>query len=489
MSDFLNRFDTSGIECKLQFLLSKREFRLPFGFTLHKFNGVNFGIHDQQTIIKVHDGKGKIIGVILGLVVDLDKEAVVSNDITLEKGLPVKDIQAFLDNLAGSYVFVYLSDSDKRIYLDADGTMSLVFDAHRQIAGSTAAVILDEQEYFDRLRKELFVDLDVLDYGWFPSGLTAHQGVERLLCNFYLDLTTWESKRFWPIEPFTYSDNPQNDIAYIHDNTKKVLNALTKNRQVQQSLTAGYETRFLLSCSKDIRDRISFFTVDGMKMDMDIAMLLSKKFDLQHRGIPQKTTSEKQKQDWLFRAGHAVGGTNLFTHASISCFEQQTILSIGLGGEVGRGFLWKKGDKSEDEVSAQLIIGRFGIRANVEIIKRTALWLDTLPAGLDFFSILDLAYLELRMSAWAYAQSYAQDAILLHISPMISYRNYKAMFRISPKTKRENPIIISAISMNCPDLLEIPFNKYGDWRDVLALFSKMINPMKVKTKLRKIFAS
>lgn len=486
--NLLNRYDTSNIECKLQFIISERAFKLPIDFDLHEINGFYLGIHRQQKVIRALDSSGETIGCFLGLVIELDKEVVITSDIVIERSLSVKDVACLLDGFAGSYVFIYLTEFEKRIYLDADGTMSLVYDPSRKIAGSTAAVILDESSYFNKLNSDLFRDLDVLNFGWFPSGLTAHQGIERLLCNFFLDLTTWECKRFWPIKPFSYSTDSQYQVETICDNTKKTLKSLTKAYQVQQSLTAGYETRFLLSCCKDIRDQISFFTVASTKIDRDIAKLLSGKFSLKHVEIPKILTTEKQQQDWLFRAGHAIGGTNLTTHASINHFNQHTVLSIGLGGEVGRGFLWKKGDRPDNKVTAELLIGRFGLPTENRLLESTALWLGTLPPGLDFFSILDLAYLELRMSAWAYAQAYAQDAICLHISPMISYRNYKAMFDISPESKLRNPFLYSGIMRNWPSLLEVPINRYGDWRDLFTLIRKASNPVRVISKIRKLLS-
>jgi hypothetical protein len=92
------------------------------------------------------------------------------------------------------------------------------------------------------------------------------------------------------------------------------------------------------------------------------------------------------------------------------------------------------------------------------------------------------------MSSWAYAQSYAQDAIRLHISPMISYRNYKSMFHVHPTVKKNGYILRSVILSGWPELLNYPVNRYGGWQDLFAIFGKLTNAKRVASKIRKILS-
>ena len=78
--------------------------------------------------------------------------------------------------------------------------------------------------------------------------------------------------------------------------------------------------------------------------------------------------------------------------------------------------------------------------------------------------------------------------IIKHISPIISFKNYSAMFRIEPELKRNNRLIIECIKRSWPELLELPVNKYGDYRDGMIIFQKLLNPAKVSSKFRKLLA-
>lgn len=487
--DFKKHYNVNEIELPLQFVVSKYQIKNLKNFSSIQFNGINISVHHKLKRNNVISFLGEQVGLFLGSPIALDQEQIVANDIFLNENMAFDGVPAFLDNFAGSYIFIYFSNGRTRIYLDADGTMSLIYDPVTKQAGSTAAVLLDEQSYFERLRSEQFEHLDILNLGWYPSGITAHEGIDRLLCNHYLDLTTWQPVRFWPNEGIVYSQNPQEEVCSIRKETTKVINALTKSHNIMQSLTAGYETRFLLACSKDFVEKISFFTIIGNKVDVDIAKKMSREFNLHLTPLPKLKANISQQKEWLYRVGHTVGGTNLMTHPSINNFRSNTILSIGLGGEVGRGFFWKKSDNAETCATAELIVGRFGLPSDKLILEKTKDWLATLPSGLDIFTILDLAYLELRMSAWAYAQSYAQDSICPHISPMISYKNYKSMFNVAPEKKKAGYILKQGISDGWPELMKYPINHYGGWKDVVVLVNKLLSPKRVISKVRKLISS
>lgn len=100
---------------------------------------------------------------------------------------------------------------------------------------------------------------------------------------------------------------------------------------------------------------------------------------------------------------------------------------------------------------------------------------------------LDLAYLELRMSAWAFAQCYAQDAIVPHIHPMIGRESFELMLGLSPEAKRDNSFILEGVRELWPELLDIPINEYGDYRDFLRVISVSTDPVKLVRSLRKRF--
>jgi hypothetical protein len=90
------------------------------------------------------------------------------------------------------------------------------------------------------------------------------------------------------------------------------------------------------------------------------------------------------------------------------------------------------------------------------------------------------------MSAWAFAQEYA-DSTVPHVHPLIGREAFRLMLELPPEAKRSNALLREAIRKLWPELLTLPINRYGDYRDVLGLVQMSSNPQRVAKKLRKLF--
>ena len=128
---------------------------------------------------------------------------------------------------------------------------------------------------------------------------------------------------------------------------------------------------------------------------------------------------------------------------------------------------------------------RFGLPIHARVIEATDAWFQGVR-GFNGLTQLDLAYLELRMSAWAFAQAYAQDAIVDHVHPMITRESFRLMLELGPEAKRQNAFILDGIRALWPTLLELPINRYGDLRDLLGFVHRFRDAKRVLRKLRKM---
>ena len=254
------------------------------------------------------------------------------------------------------------------------------------------------------------------------------------------------------------------------------------------ALTGGSNSRSLLSLACSRRETSSTYIIDARNSTSDVDLFLSKEiariFGLRHNVLPLVPTTAEVVRQWHFRCGHAIGGINASIHAALAQLEGVEAIIEGCGGEVGRGFFWKKSDVVDMPITANMLCGRFGMPMEPAVVNATQSWLAGTPPGDAFFK-LDLAYLELRVSAWANAQSYV-DPPLLHFSPLVSRRSFEAMFRLPVELKRGNGFTEGIIGVNWPELNRVPFNRYGDGRDWFRLARRATNFRVLKTKLRKI---
>ena len=475
-----------------QFLILRGPTRALLGATsqcvgdwqLHAFAGA--------PVTQILNGQGRQIGQLIGTAIDYGSGAVVNGPLVVDLPADPKArdaaIEAALYRLGGSWLCLLVDDGIERVYLDADGTLSLMFDPKIKTAASTAGLLLDDAAYMGRFESNLYTTLDVPGEGWFPSGLTAHRGVKRLLCNHYLDLATFQPVRHWPIKDFAHDGSTEESAHRVAEIVRKQAEALLARGKVVVALTGGNETRFLLAAYKPLIKDLTFVTVAAPSTERDVvlAKALAERFGLRHILLPLQEASVAEQDAWLYNTGHCVTGPNMVSHPTIRPLASEYDYFLGgLGGEIGRAFFWRATDTRDMTLTVADLVPRFGMPQADAVTEATADWLW----GVQQFNALtqlDLAYMELRMSAWSAAQTYAQSFVN-HLHPLIAREIYTHMLNLSPDAKRGNLLIKSALAQSWPELAEIPINRYGDYRDLVHAAMSATDPKRVAKKLRKLW--
>jgi hypothetical protein len=433
-------------------------------YTVGVFPGVPFH--------RVLDAEGGCIGLFLGYVIDYANRRRRAGDLHvdgldgLDAAARARRLEDFAFGFGGRWVFLHIDDAVQRIYLDAGGSESLVYDPSARRAASTTGLLLDDAEYAERFDAALHRFLGVSEAGWFPSGMTAHRGIRRLLCNHFLDLSTWQPTRHWPTSDIQWTADPRGHCLRIAAIARMTCETLAASHSTCVALTAGNESRLLLAACREFAADIEFITVDVPRAEIDVyqAARLAARFRLRHRTLPERRAAPAQERAWQYAASHCIGGANLHYHPAIEPLRSRDYFLGGLGGEVGRAFFWHRDDKETRTLDARLLLTRFHLPVDERVVEATEAWLESVRP-FNALTQLDLAYLELRMSAWAFAQSYAQDAIVDHLHPLICRETYRLMLELPPDAKRRSRFILEGIEALWPELLAIPINRYGDDRD------------------------
>lgn len=446
-------------------------------------------------LVRVRDGAGTEIGALLGTPIDYRKGSIPAEGLDLPATLG-DDPDGFVEDhvfaLGGSFIFILSTPDHRRVYLDACGSMSAVYEPETGRVAATAPALLDAQSVQSRFRGALYERLGVRREGWFPAGLTAHTGITRLMPNFYLDLDTFSTTRHWPLAPVAEAADPGAMCAAIMDSSRAILDLVYRESPVFTALTAGNETRMMLAASRDRLEDTTFVTVEvkDPPLDRDRARELVARFGLRHRMLPIVLADEAGANDWHARNGQCMGGPNMTSFPTVQALGRDIWFVGGLGGEIGRGFFWRSTDTAETEITAEGICARFGMPSAPEVTEAVAAWLPSV-AGFDAFQTLDLAYLELRMGCWGFATSYCNPGRIT-IHPLISRESFTAMLALPPDWRRmegkSNKMILTAIRHAWPDVLDLPISTYGDYRDQMYLLRKGIKrPYLIAKKLRKMF--
>lgn len=471
-----------------QFFVGVDERPLRPEATRYRIGPMFLDVFRGARIVEAFDRSARPVGLFIGTLIDTDREVVIDGRVMFDAEInDVADIDRFVERqvyrFAGTFLFILNMLGQRRIYLDANGSKSLVYDPVERVAAAATSLLLSAEEYQERFLADLYQACGVDGDGWFTAGLTAHRGIRRLLCNHYLDLVSWKPVRHWPNEPLTESANPGEEIATIAGEVKRAIRALTKNRNAFVALTAGNETRLLLSCCRDLLRKVTFVTVAAPGADLEVFMAkeLASRFGLNHRILPYVKANQSQADVWERRVSHCITGNNKTMHPSVTPLDGRVFIG-GLGGEIGRGFLWLGSERS-DPVGVVEIVDRLKLARHPDVLAAVEQWLEPL-AHYDALEKLDLAYMELRMSCWGFADSYALPK-QLEIHPLISRRIYRAMLALPADVRRNNGMTLLCIKREWPELLALPINRYGDLRDRLTPIRRAIaNPRRAMRKIR-----
>lgn len=472
-----------------QFLIGRSLGALPPGFRTIPLHGGLALAADARAIAFPLVVGGEPCGLVLGWPILIEQGRMLAGPLALDLPEPVSAgaiEAAVMDRLGGSFLFVVSRADGSFVYLDASATMGLVYDPALQLAASSADLLLGT-DYDRRLDRALIREFAADRDGWFTTGLTAHTGVFRLLPNHRLDLGTFTAARHFPAQMPAYVDDPRETVRAIGVDIARATKAALAGGACLQCLTGGNETRALLAANREQAPALDFVTlaVPGAEMDMHLAKRLAAITGVRHRMLPPVTASAEEMAKWRRGAGHAQSGMNAVYHRTVTPLAGKVLIG-GLGGEVGRGFLWPADLAADTAITPEFLLTRLKLPHHRLLVPRVEAWLAGLPAGLDPWQVLDLAYLELRNGPWAFGQGYGSHGPR-DLHPLISRRQFWRMWSLSPGVRR-NPGFLSLLTREFwPELSAVPINSYGDWRDYLALARKLWRrPDRAWRKLRQI---
>lgn len=459
-------------------------------------------VFEGLPVTMVEDDAGRPLGVLLGTALDGAAGGPLRDRAVFEGAFDTpatRDaaIERALYSLTGSFLFVLDRPGARRLYLDACGSLSAVWEAATGRAAAISSQLVAPEDLDTRFQHDMYAALRVDRDGWFPAGLTGHQGIERLMPNHYLDLDARLAVRHWPTAPVPRAADPEDACGRILAATTATLHAAAAAGPMTLALTAGNETRMILTAARNLKADLQFVTVaaEGAELDRIRAEELAARFALPHRLIPLLFAEEAGQLDWQARTGYAMGGPHVRTHPTIRQLRDRPYFIGGLGGEIGRAFFWRATDDDATPLNADGLWARMGMPPHPDALAAVDTWLRETRAALGedipTLLLLDLAYIEIRMGCWGFALSYTNhDPIDLH--PLIGRESFAAMLSLPPEwrrmSNRTNPMIQEVIRQGWPELLSLPISSYGDWRDRTAVIRRALRqPHLVAKRLRKVF--
>lgn len=380
--------------------------------------------------------------------------------------------QAYQDwarDFVGRFICYLEEDRGGAFYLDATGSLGLVYDPRSRTLASTPDLLPGAADR--RGDPQLGTMVGNAHYGF---GETSISGVLRLMPNFALDTRDFTARRFWPTEtPAAVPGSNDRDaalIANIFANVRRNVERVIARGNAALHLTAGLDSRMVLAAAWASRRRVPFFTfATGSARptaDSEIAAQIARTYALDHVTLRTATLEPGRIAEACGRTGYCVSDQAFQVSGISALIEGKWRFVSGLAGEVGRCFYWGAGDLGGGRPSADDLVARTRVIVGPGTMHAAKAWLNTLPE-LPAAMIWDLAYLEQRLAHWAGAMTSGISGRMPAVSAFNSFAVIRGKLALSPQCRLSGAYPRDFIRLAEPDLLRIPVNRRPGLRQLL----------------------
>jgi len=470
-----------------QFVLSRAELPAPEGWLSESIGPWILDRHRSLPVIRLVDNRGEAIGWILGFPIDREG-ALLADGAEVRAPRPAdgsdESIEEFLYGHGGRFLAALVGKGRKRLYLDPTGSLSAVYCAHQGIVASTPNLIPADPR--TGVNRELVADLGIPHTNAkYPLELTPRFNVLRLIPNHYLDLDDWTSVRHWPKGPLTDDDSVENAVVAVAETTKRQIAAVVSRYPTYLRMTAGGDSRMLLACAKEVKDRLELFTVmlpdDGAFLDVAVARKIAGRCGIPHLVPKVEESSQEDLDDFMHRIGYGTGELRGWQAATM--FRKANPAYAQLDGAVGaldRGGFYRDKDTRTSRITPERLMTHCQGPATERTLPPLRRWLETAPE-LDTFQLLDLFFVEQLLGCWSGVLPYAEGGDPGFILYPMCHREIITRMMTLPTEYRLHgyhvcekhhsgspPFMVEIIRREWPELLEWPFNiRFGSTKYLL----------------------
>jgi hypothetical protein len=149
--------------------------------------------------------------------------------------------------------------------------------------------------------------------------------------------------------------------------------------------------------------------------------------------------------------------------------------------------LWAAGDVAGDKLTSDVLLARLKLPQIDRFVAATDRWLESVKQ-FDAFTVMDLAYIELKRACWAGPQATGTETTATQVWPFSSRRCFSAMMSAPPQVRLEQSLFMRIVKREWPELLQIPINKGTPWENMRRLMYRASSPGRVWNKVRKSLA-
>ena len=379
----------------------------------------------------------------------------------IETGKDFKDISKAISDLSGRFVLLLSYKETVYIFNDAGGLRSVYFTKNNNkiFIGSQPGIF---SKFFELVKTENYSEFvnsayykNNADFS-LPGGVTLYENVQHLVPNHYLNLATFEQQRFWPIKSIK-PDRLDNCVSEISELFGNLLYAANKKFKLSLPLTAGYDSRTILSfCKPFISDTyvytLKYRDLDVSSNDLRLPKLITGSLNICHHIIDCHLEMDQKFLDYystsadLYHDDWAKIAYGLFLH-----YPKDRVVLKGACSEIVKCWYQNRINRKNIYSGSNLCRLEPGWDKFKFVSETLDKWLeDAKQICLDSnINILDLFVWEHRIGTWQANCQLEWDIAQEVYSPFNTRPILELMLSIDPKYRQnEKPIFLKKIIEN-----------------------------------------
>lgn len=467
--------DSSRLKFRRQFLLTPNE--CP---DLENWNSETLGRHTIyvhpdcfQTVVQTKGRKG----ILLGHVINPRTPDLTNVDILklLLAQVDEAGIAKVLYKIVGRFVLIIEENDAFTFFNDACGLKSFFYTQFENefYAASqplllklvTKDLVVKGERYHSYFNSEYVKDNRE---HWFPSGTSLYPGVYHLVANHYLKSETLNQTRYWPVEHLEiggYEENKKKFASLL----KQTIDVASKKYCLGLGLTGGFDSRILLSASKDAAEDMLFYTLQYRNLDIDtndvkIPVSLSEKLGFIHKVLDCRIPIADEFKT-VYLGNSDMAHLDDWGHIAYGIFQKfpgEKMPVKGNCSETGRCFFYKNGVHPKIDSSEDIMDINPKWKEIPFIQQRITEWFNEVekPVNNKGYNILDLFHWEISTGSWQTQSQLEWDIVHDTFTPFNNRELLDIMLRIDTKYRSKPNYILYRETMKIlwPEVLLEPIN-------------------------------
>ncbi|MBN1183338.1 MAG: hypothetical protein JXB49_13685 [Bacteroidales bacterium] len=261
----MNSAEKEKLRYRRQYLLVPEEIECPFLHNYHKIGNL-YSLYSQIDLKVTSYSANEVTLVLLGDI--LDYEFPSKDNMEVLKDLISNDFEHItkkIANYSGRYVIIHMTGDIIILLNDATATRKIFFSQKRSklwfasqpqlLAKILELKITTNKSKLAFYNSEEFIRLHNSNIG----NTTIYDEIVQLVPNHYIDVRNQRIVRYWPsqkIERLPLAEVADRCAAII----KGYMESIALRYEIMLPLTAGKDSRLLLSATKGVKERVYFYT-------------------------------------------------------------------------------------------------------------------------------------------------------------------------------------------------------------------------------------